>query len=117
MGERNVKNKPKGNIRKMWNAFWQPEAEEMSEAEEIMQDASLSSEMKKLLINALKQADHIVLPTDREVIMRTDLLGRNQKEMAQKTLEKNPIQLNTPFKIEKETGKIVRNSHKKDIER
>ena len=50
MGERNVKNKPKGNIRKMWNAFWQPEAEEMSEAEEIMQDASLSSEMKKLLI-------------------------------------------------------------------
>ena len=94
----------------MWKEFWNSDSKELSETEEIMQDKSLSKEMKELLIKSLKNADSIVKPTDRVISYKKKDVRVSARESAEKALKENPIHVDTKAHIDTETGKIVKNS-------
>lgn len=86
----------------MWKKYWNPEPEEMSETEEIMQCEGISKEMKELLIKSLKNVDCIVKPTDGGSSYKTTRLRVDARKSAEKALEENQINIDSKWTKSKE---------------
>ena len=66
-----------------------------------------SPEVKKELQAALDRVKAIVKPTDGNI--KNTKNSNVSKEQSVDYLKKNPVQINTKFKMDKETGEIVKN--------
>lgn len=91
--------------------FLSPELPELDVKEEISQypDEVASPEVKKELQAALDKVDKgIMKPTDGGHAKNTKKLNVS-KEKSIEYLKKNPVSINTKFKLDKETGKVVKN--------
>ena len=98
--------------------FLAPETAELDVKEEIAQypDEVASPEVKKELQAALDRAIAIVKPTDGGNHARNTKNLNISKEQSVDYLKKNPVSINTKFKLDKETGKIIKNNKDNTIE-
>lgn len=99
----------KVSLAEVGKGFLAPEHPELDAKEEISQypDEVASPEVKKELQAALDRVKAIVKPTDGNIRNTKNL--NISKEQSINYLKKNPVQINTKFKLDKETGKIVKN--------
>lgn len=99
----------KVSLAEVGKEFLAPEHPELDAKEEISQypDEVASPEVKKELQAALDRVKAIVKPTDGNI--RNTKNSNISKEQSINYLKKNPVQINTKFKLDKETGKIVKN--------
>lgn len=99
----------KVSLTEVGKEFLAPEHPELDAKEEISQypDEVASPEVKKELQAALDRVKAIVKPTDGNIRNTKNL--NISKEQSINYLKKNPVQINTKFKLDKETGKIVKN--------
>ena len=99
----------KVSLAEVGKEFLAPEHPELDAKEEISQypDEVASPEVKKELQAALDRVKAIVKPTDGNIRNTKNL--NISKEQSINYLKKNPVQINTKFKLDKETGKIVKN--------
>ena len=95
--ENNVINREKAaKFLDMWRKFWNPDAEELSQEEEISTSDAISDADKKSLMKALKTADGILKPTGGGVKSHlTHNIKVEAKESAQKALKEKPVKVNT----------------------
>lgn len=92
--------------------FLSPELPELDVKEEISQypDEVASPEVKKELQATLDKVDKgIMKPTDGGLGHAKNTKLNISKEQSIDYLKKNPVSINTKFKLDKETGKVVKN--------
>ena len=99
----------KVSLAEVGKEFLAPEHPELDAKEEISQypDEVASPEVKKELQAALDRVKAIVKPTDGNI--KNTKNSNVSKEQSVDYLKKNPVQINTKFKMAKETGEIVKN--------
>lgn len=97
----------------MWKAFWSPDSKELSVKETIMKDNDLSKKDKELLIKSLKNADCIVKPTSGGSSRNTTRLKVDSKQN-EKHLKENPVHIDTKYRIDKESGKVIKTKKSED---
>lgn len=96
----------KVNFLSIWKQFWNPDSEELTEEEVILQDETLSIEDKKELIKALKNRDKMINTIFKNSYKTTNIKA-DARESARKVLKENPIH------IETKTGEITRENDRK----
>lgn len=102
---------PKVSSAEIVKEFLAPERDELDTNGEISQfpDEVASPEVKKELQASLDRIEKgIIKPTDGGYARNTKNLNVS-KEQSVDYLKKNPVSINTKSKLDKETGKIVKN--------
>lgn len=100
------------NFLSMWKDFWNPETQEKTEEEKILEDGSISDKEKKELLKALKGADKLSNTLFRESYKVTKLERSNLKDDAKVSLEQSKVKKQgksdkTPPSIEEKSQKEI----------